>query len=81
MWAVCAAPLLVVENTADDCIPPSHPAAVFAASAAGVKAHLKAQGANHLYAGQADLLAGTVAQTRRWLVDHGLADAPKEGRA
>jgi len=71
------APLLVIENTADDCVPPAHAREIFAASVSTAKTHLKAAGANHLYMGQPDLLAETVAATRNWLADHGVADGPR----
>jgi dienelactone hydrolase len=70
---VCAArisvPLLVIENSADDAVPQPHPAAVYAAATTRDKAFQVMRGANHYYAGQADLLHQATSTIRGWLAE------------
>jgi pimeloyl-ACP methyl ester carboxylesterase len=68
------APLLVIENGADDCVPPAHIRELLAASAAPAKDHLLIPGATHLYAGQPDLLGKAAGQALAWLARQGLAE-------
>ncbi len=70
-----AAPLLVVENSADDCVPRAHLQAVHRASISADKSYAVVEGATHYYAGQPDHLRRTVELTRAWLVERGLLEA------
>jgi dienelactone hydrolase len=68
------APLLAIENSADDAVPQPHVRLVFDASPATDK-HLEViEGANHCYAGQPEHLADAVGRTLRWLRDNNLSD-------
>ncbi len=67
------APLLVIENGADDAVPPSHPRALFAAAASADKHYAVVDGANHYYAGQPEQLAQAGAVLRDWLAARGMA--------
>ena len=67
------APLLVVENAADDAVPPGHPRAVFAAAASPDRQYLTIDGASHYYQGQPEQLARAVAELGGWLAARGLA--------
>ena len=53
--AAMRAPLLVIENTADDAVPASHPAEVFEAAGSPHKTFRQIVGATHYYAGQPEL--------------------------
>lgn len=66
------APLLVVENAADDAVPPSHPRAVFAAATSPDRQFLTIPGASHYYQGQPEQLARAVAELGGWLAARGL---------
>jgi hypothetical protein len=72
--AASRVPLLVVENGADDCVPPAHIRELLAASASRAKDHLLIPGATHLYAGQPGLLDQAADQVLAWLAHHGLAE-------
>ncbi|MCG2594333.1 alpha/beta hydrolase [Ramlibacter sp. XY19] len=61
------APLLVIENSADDGAPPAHPKMLFAAAVSPDKTFHAVQGANHYYAGQPELLAQATQLVRDWL--------------
>jgi alpha/beta superfamily hydrolase len=67
------APLLAIENSADDAVPRSHVSRVFEASPAAVKDYLLIKGANHYYADQPDLLREAVHQSVDWLRRNGLS--------
>jgi pimeloyl-ACP methyl ester carboxylesterase len=62
------APLLVIENSADDGAPPAHPRMLFAAAISPDKTFQVVKGANHYYAGQPELLAQATQLVRDWLV-------------
>jgi alpha-beta hydrolase superfamily lysophospholipase len=66
------APLLVIENGADDAVPPSHPQALFAAAAGADKTYARIEGANHYYAGQPAQLAEAGQTLRDWLGARGM---------
>jgi pimeloyl-ACP methyl ester carboxylesterase len=68
------APLLVIENSADDAVPRSHVAAVYQASPATVKEYVVIKGANHYYADQPEQLAEAVRTITGWLRRNGMAD-------
>lgn len=70
--ASSTAPLLVVENAADDGVPRAHLKAVHAASASSDKSYAVVEGATHYYAGQPELLRQTVNLTRAWLIERDL---------
>lgn len=67
------APLLVIENGADDGVPATHPRAVFDAAASPDKTFRVIEGAGHYYAGQPRQLAEAVALTQSWLAARGIA--------
>jgi len=67
------APLLVVENAADDAVPPGHPRAVFAAAASPDRQYLTIPDASHYYQGQPEQLARAVAELGAWLAARGMA--------
>lgn len=69
------APLLVIENGADDGAPASHPRAVYAAATMADKEMHLIPGANHYYAGQPALLDQAVSLTQSWLGARGLLPA------
>jgi alpha-beta hydrolase superfamily lysophospholipase len=69
------APLLVIENSADDAVPQTHPAMLFNAAASPDKRFHVIKGANHYYAGQPELLAQATALIRGWLQERGLLEA------
>ncbi|PKP83921.1 MAG: hypothetical protein CVT80_11125 [Alphaproteobacteria bacterium HGW-Alphaproteobacteria-2] len=70
--AICA-PLLVVENGADDAVPPSHPRAVFDAARSPDRQYLTIADAGHYYQGQPGELARAVAELGGWLAARGLS--------
>jgi pimeloyl-ACP methyl ester carboxylesterase len=76
--AASQVPLLVIENGADDCVPPAHIRELLAASASRAKAHLLIPDATHLYAGQPELLAEAAAQVLAWLARQGLGACMQE---
>lgn len=66
------APLLVIENTADDAVPASHASEVFAAAGSPDKTFRRIIGATHYYAGQPELLAEANSLVHDWLAERGL---------
>ncbi|MBN9428598.1 MAG: alpha/beta fold hydrolase [Burkholderiales bacterium] len=68
------APLLVIENGADDAVPQPHAKMLFDAAASPDKTFRVIDGATHYYAGQPELLAQATALTRAWLQDRALLD-------
>ena len=70
-----AAPLLVIENGADDAVPQPHPGLVFAAATARDKTMHVIHGATHYYAGQPDKIAEATATVRVWLAERDLIES------
>ncbi|MEO8296371.1 MAG: alpha/beta hydrolase [Burkholderiales bacterium] len=66
------APLLVIENTADDAVPQPHTRLLFEAATSSDKTLHVLKGATHYYAGQPELLAEANRLTREWLVERNL---------
>ncbi|MDR6858456.1 alpha/beta hydrolase [Variovorax guangxiensis] len=69
------APLLVIENSADDAVPQTHPTMLFDAAASADKTFRIVKGATHYYAGQPELLKEATALIRDWLVRRKLLEA------
>lgn len=69
------APLLVIENSADDAVPTTHPKMLFDAAVSTDKSYRIIQGATHYYAGQPELLDEATALIRAWLVERRLLAA------
>ena len=61
------APLLVIENSADDAAPQTHPGLIYAAAGSSDKQMRVIKGANHYYAGQPELLAEAVSLIGTWM--------------
>ncbi len=68
------APLLVIENSADDAVPQQHPGMVYRASGSADKAFHVIRGATHYYAGQPELLEQATGLIRTWLAARGLLE-------
>ena len=66
------APLLVIENSADDAVPQNHPRLLYEAAASADKTFHVVRGATHYYAGQPELLAQAAQRIRHWLGERGL---------
>lgn len=60
-------PLLVMENSADDAVPPSHPRRVFAAARMTDKTYHRIEGATHYYRDQPEHEAQAVSTIESWL--------------
>lgn len=69
------APLLVIENSADDAVPTTHPKQLFAAASSPDTAFHVIQGATHYYAGQPEHMKQATALIRGWLAERGLLPA------
>ena len=69
------APLLVIENSADDGVPQPHPRMLFEAASSADKSFHIIQGATHYYAGQPEQLAEATALIRGWLQQRKLLEA------
>ena len=67
-------PLLVIENGADDAVPPSHIKAVLDAARMADKTYLRIDGADHYYRGQPEQVQRAVAGVCDWLGKRGLAE-------
>jgi pimeloyl-ACP methyl ester carboxylesterase len=67
--AAVGCPLLVIENQADDAVPPGHPACVFEAATMSDKTYLRIDGATHYYREQPAQQAEVVAAIRNWLAE------------
>jgi alpha-beta hydrolase superfamily lysophospholipase len=63
------APLLVIENSADDAVPQPHARLLYDAAATQDKRFHVIEGANHYYAGQPELLAEATAVIFSWLAE------------
>jgi dienelactone hydrolase len=73
--ATISAPLLAIENTADDAVPQPHTRMIFDAATTSDKRFETIPGATHYYAGQPEHLAQVTALTRDWLVERSLLEA------
>ncbi|NKJ50701.1 alpha/beta hydrolase [Burkholderia sp. SG-MS1] len=69
-----SAPLLVIENTADDAVPKPHTQMVFNAAASPDKTMRVVEGATHYYAGQPELLSQANQLIRNWLAERHLIE-------
>ncbi|WP_162592504.1 alpha/beta hydrolase [Variovorax sp. PBL-E5] len=67
-----SAPLLVIENSADDAAPQTHPKMLFEAAASPDKTFRIIKGATHYYAGQPELLQEATELIRGWLQQRGM---------
>jgi pimeloyl-ACP methyl ester carboxylesterase len=65
--ASITAPLLLMENSADEACPPSDPAAIYAAAGSADKTMHVIKGARHYYQNQPELLAEAVSMTIDWM--------------
>lgn len=68
------APLLVIENSADDAAPQAHPKMLFEAAGSPDKTFKVVHGATHYYAGQPELLKEATALIRDWLIQRKLLE-------
>lgn len=68
------APLLVIENSADDGAPACHPRMLFDAAVAKDKSFHVIRGAGHYYAGQPQQLQEATTLIRTWLQQRGLLE-------
>lgn len=68
------APLLVIENTADDAVPQQHPRMLFNTATSVDKTFREVRGATHYYAGQPELLAEATGLIRAWLTERRLLE-------
>jgi alpha-beta hydrolase superfamily lysophospholipase len=59
--------MLVIENTADDAVPQTHPTMLFEAAGSPDKTFRVIKGATHYYAGQPELLAQATSTILGWL--------------
>ncbi len=69
------APLLVVENSADDAVPQPHARMIFDAATTSDKRFEVIEGATHYYAGQPEHLRVVTGLTHRWLAERELIEA------
>ncbi|HKT05816.1 MAG TPA: hypothetical protein VJT31_40420 [Rugosimonospora sp.] len=67
-------PVLQIENSADDAVPPTHHTAVRAALATPDASYHLVKGATHYYRQQPDLLAECIATIEGWCTQRGLLD-------
>jgi alpha-beta hydrolase superfamily lysophospholipase len=65
-----SAPMLVIENSADDACTPSHAARLMAAAVRCPQQHHVIKGANHYYFGQPDACAEAAGLVRDWIAAH-----------
>lgn len=65
------APMLVIENSADDACTPSHAARLLAAATQTTAEHHVIKGANHYYFGQPDLSAKAAGLVKSWIAARG----------
>ena len=64
-------PALVVENSADDATPASHPRKIFELLGSKDKEFYRVEGATHYYKGQPELLAEALGKCQDWLARKG----------
>lgn len=67
------APVLVIENSADDAVPQAHARLIFEACASPDKTMRVIKGATHYYAGQPEHLSEAITLVRDWLLARGIA--------
>jgi len=67
-----SAPLLFIENTADDAVPQYHCSSVYEAAGSADKQHVVIDGATHYYAGQPEHLERATSITEGWLAGRAL---------
>jgi len=60
-------PFLVIENSADDAVPASHPACVYKAAASSEKTFLRIEKATHYYREQPEQQAEVIAAIADWV--------------
>lgn len=70
--AKISAPLLLIENSADDAVPSYHCQSVFKAAGTADKQYHRIDGATHYYVGQPDHLSRAIDLTEAWLADRRL---------
>jgi pimeloyl-ACP methyl ester carboxylesterase len=68
------APLLVIENSADDAVPQPHSQMLYDAAGSADKTFRVIKGATHYYAGQPELLKEATALIRSWLIERKLLE-------
>lgn len=68
-----SAPMLVIENTADDAVPQPHLSRLFAAASSKDKTFKKMAGATHYYAGQPEQLREVTTLSQQWLEERGIS--------
>lgn len=73
--AQVTAPLLAIENTADDAVPQSHVPRIHRAAASRDKSFVAIKGATHYYAGQPELLCQAVDACVVWMAARGFGAA------
>ena len=66
------APLLVIENTADDAVPTSHPTCVFEAATMADKTFLRIESATHYYREQPEHQKRVVSEIATWLAERNM---------
>ncbi|AMK26579.1 alpha/beta fold hydrolase (plasmid) [Sphingobium sp. SJ10-10] len=64
-----SAPLLFIENTADDAVPQYHCRSVYEAATSTDKQHIVIEGATHYYVGQPQHLERATSLTQDWLAE------------
>jgi dienelactone hydrolase len=69
-----SAPLLVIENGADDAVPQPHTSMLFDAATTKDKTMKVIEGATHYYAGQPELLREATSLIKNWLAERCLLD-------
>lgn len=74
-------PVLVIENGADDAVPPSHPRAVFDACEAPDRTYLTIDGASHYYRDQPERLADACDAIGGWLAERGFGGSASDTQA
>lgn len=67
-------PVLVIENSRDDAVPPSHLRNMFKACASKDKSYLLIRGANHYYDGQRHKIVEACRAIIEWMNKRGLVD-------
>jgi dienelactone hydrolase len=70
------APLLAIENSADDAVPQPHARLLYEAAGSKDKTFRVIRGANHYYAGQPELLQEAITLICDWLAERGIPVLP-----